>query len=110
VTTIIDDPTVAFTFAGRRASPEDLAALAERYGLPPTDVGQIMVGVGYGAQAAHAVLMAMCPEDPSIVSEVVDHFYPGAIPANSVAVDSDATVIEFPLSERLQAVGRSLDL
>jgi hypothetical protein len=110
VTTIVDDPNAAFTFARRRASAEDLAALADRFELPPTDAAQVMAAVGYRAERTFDVLNAMCPDDAAVVLDVVDHYYPGAIQTEGNVVDGEATVIEFPLSERLQAVGRSVDL
>jgi hypothetical protein len=110
VTTIVDDPNAAFTFARRRASAEDLAALADRFELPPTDVAQVMAAVGYKAERTFEVLTAMCPDDSAVVLDVVDHYYPGAIETEGNVVEGAATVIEFPLTERLQDIGRSVDL
>jgi hypothetical protein len=106
VSTIIDDPTTAFTFARRRATSDDLGALAERYGLPPTDAAQTMVTAGFRPDAVHAVLTAMCPGDPNIVDEIVTHYYPDL----GTALDDGADVIPFPLSERLQTIGRGVEL
>jgi hypothetical protein len=106
VATVVDDPASAFTFARRRATGEDLGALAERYGLPPTDAAQIMVTAGFRPDAMHSVLTAMCPSDTDVVDEIVMHFFPHL----DAQVGEGAEVIPFPLSERLQANGQRVDL
>ena len=41
VVTIVEQPTEAFALASRRAQPEDLVALGERYGLSTDDIVQV---------------------------------------------------------------------
>ena len=62
---IIDDAGDAFALAGRRAQPDDLAALSERYGLSPAETAAIVVAAGLPIELAVAVIDHRCEHDPT---------------------------------------------
>jgi hypothetical protein len=92
VTAIIDDPTTAFTYASRRASPDDLAALADRYELAPNDTARVMSAAGYRALDTVDVLTVMCPDNEQAVIEIADRYYGGSIDAELSRLDDDTVV------------------
>lgn len=56
VSAIVDDPTTAFGLVGQRAQPEDLVALAERFGLDSDATGRLAVSAGMDAAGAASVV------------------------------------------------------
>jgi antitoxin (DNA-binding transcriptional repressor) of toxin-antitoxin stability system len=71
VTTIVDDPADAFTYAANRAQPEDLAVLSEQYGLDPAETGRMLVAAGARTDTVVEVLDHRCEHDPVITAELV---------------------------------------
>ena len=72
VTAIVDDPVVAFTHAVRRAQPDDLAALSERYGLDPHTAGRCLVTAGCGDDTTVEVLTLRCADDSVALADAVE--------------------------------------
>lgn len=60
VTTITADPITAFTAAGRRAQPDDLVALSERYGLDPDATAGVLAAAMVPTDTAIEVVLARC--------------------------------------------------
>lgn len=69
---IVDvDPPTAFAVAGRRAEPEDLAALSERYQLSPGETADVMRSVSTPSDTAAEVLLERCDGDHAAASELL---------------------------------------
>ncbi len=70
VATVVDDALDAFAFAARRAQPEDLAAIADRFGLDPTATEQLLVAAGVSPVVVREVVDLRCDLDPTSGVEV----------------------------------------
>jgi hypothetical protein len=70
VTTIVDDPVVALAHAARRAEPEDLAVLSERYGLAPAETAAAFAAAGVAARHAVEALHLRCDHDVDATYEL----------------------------------------
>lgn len=69
VVSIVDQPTDAFAYA-RRAQPEDLAAISERYGLDPLETGRALVAAGHPATTIIDVVAERCEHDVDLVDDI----------------------------------------
>ncbi len=62
-TEIVAKPVVAFAAAGRRAGPEDLTTLSERYGLDPSGTAAVLAAASVPIDTSLEVLLARCDHD-----------------------------------------------
>jgi hypothetical protein len=72
VATIVEQPLDAFTFAARRAQPEDLAVLSERYGLDPLDTGQLLAAAGVAIDRTVETVWLRCERDSTVTLDIVE--------------------------------------
>jgi hypothetical protein len=105
VAAIIDDAAEAFTCAGRRAQPEDLAAIAQRYGLDATETGQVLVAAGFDATTTAEVIEVRCDHDVAVAVQVCGVVL-GDVHARAVGRFDD--VIDLAARRQLTDVGVEL--
>jgi hypothetical protein len=70
VTTIVDDPVTALAYAARRADPEDLAVLTERYGLDPAEAATAFAAAGVALDRAIEAVHLRCDHDVDATYEL----------------------------------------
>jgi hypothetical protein len=86
VVAIVDQPGDAFAFAARRAQPEDLAAISERYGLDPLETGRSLVVAGLPADTITEVVALRCDHDPTLTAELATLALGGAVALTAAPV------------------------
>jgi hypothetical protein len=70
VSAIVDDAVTALTYAARRAEPERLAALTERYGLSPDQAAAAFAAAGVPVDRAIEALHLHCDHDVDTTYEL----------------------------------------
>jgi hypothetical protein len=70
VAVIVEDPVAAFAYAARRAAPDDLAVLSERYGLTPAEAAAAFASAGVAPDRAIEALHLRCDHDVEATYEI----------------------------------------
>ena len=74
VASIVDHPVDAFALAAKRAQPEDLVALSERYELSPTETATALADAGVPIDKAVFAIALRCGDEPDAAIQIAsDH-------------------------------------
>jgi hypothetical protein len=74
VTTIIDSPLEAFTFAARRVGGGDLAVLSERYELSPIETAKMLAVACVPSHTAAQAVLLRCDGELEVAAEMCERF------------------------------------
>ncbi len=96
VVTLVDDAPSAFALSARRAGPEDLAALSERYGLDPIETARTLASASVPLDRAIETIHLRCDHDVDATYELAS----GVLRAdgtviNQVLVGEQCAVVEI---------------
>jgi hypothetical protein len=110
VTTIIDDPVTAFTYARGRAGLDDGVALSERFDLDPSQAASVLRSAGWPLDQAATVIEARCTDDPAATATLIEAAY-GTIAADTTPALHDTVVSIRPeLADDGELVSVGVDL
>ncbi|MGE3588276.1 MAG: hypothetical protein AB7L17_11175 [Ilumatobacteraceae bacterium] len=70
VVTLVDDASTAFALSARRAGPEDLAALSERYGFDPRETARVLASASVPIDRAIETVHLRCDHDVEATYEL----------------------------------------
>jgi len=111
VVTLVDDAPTAFALSARRAGPEDLAALSERYGLDPNETARVLASAAVPLDRAVETIHLRCDHDVDATYELALSLL-GADGQfiHHVLVGEQPAIVELaaltPTSELVDAVSR----
>ena len=97
VASIVDHPVDAFALAAKRAQPEDLVALSERYELSPNETATALADAGVPIDKAVFAIALRCGDEPDAAIQIASEHLGISSGLATAVLDGDYLAPVVPL-------------